>query len=718
MRKRIWIWWFILPSFLFLLATIWGEQVLLGQATNQLPAGVSASGEVTNRLGDEWFFHGCSGDVITVTMTSTEFPAYLELYGPTGRDSLISASADASNMPATIGSFTLADPESYTMVAAGVSIRDRGSYSLTLTISDTAEGSDSIDRALIDTGASITGTVLDRLGDEWFFRGCAQEEITITMQSDDFDPFLALYGPTGRDELEDTSGAYDANTTQINTFSLPQNGTYTIIAAGQSIRARGDYTLTIMVDAPVRPAATVTKVSTKRATSTTSPTVRSTATKASTRRATTTPRSTATKVSTRRATPTPSSTASPTASATATPIVRSCRVVSSSLNLRPGPGTNYEPVLGSLLTGAELVMQARDASNTWIQVSVAGSNQIGWVSAAEQYVNCTVNIATLPIGLIPPTPTALPTATPTFTPPPTATYVPTATPTFTPPPTATTPPQGPPRLDPVGIILQPPPGNPGGLVGDVYTTAHNYFFNDRFYFELYVYDPHAGNNVGDGIDRVEFEISCPNGGRYNRTEQAARYCSFSGGEPDCNVVRLRANENLPGSNCRVENGNYNIDITAFPHDRNRDRGNWNFDFTIDVGHSAGGGGNNQQQDLVASVAQIGPNNTSTTVSDSLVFQVATFAPNRGNRDGDGIRNVEMWIEGPDGRRVYSRTENNVAYCAFAGGEPNCNIFDLRNNSNWPDGGPRIESGPHRLRAIVHAEDGRRTEVSQGIEIVR
>lgn len=659
MRRSMWFWWICLPPLLILLALGWGAARARAQTVNQLAAGESVSGEVTNRLGDEWSFYGCGGDVITLTMQSADFSAFIELYGPTGRASLTSASADAADEPATISALTLAEPGSYTVVAAGVSIRDRGRYSLTLTLSDTMTAGAAADLAMIEPGIPVSGTVQDRLGEEWFFRGCAQEQVTITMHSADFNPFLALYGPTGREALVDTAGDVAGNESSLDAFSLPENGLYTIVAAGQSIRARGDYTLALTVRTPLTSTATTTPIAT------------------------------------------------PTRSATATTQAAICTVVSSSLNLRPGPGANYEPAIGLLSNGAQLLMQARNSLNTWIQVRVVGSGQVGWVSSAAQFVDCTADVATLPLGVIPPTPTAAPVST----------FTPTPSPTATPPPQA---PPPPPRLDPTGILVPAPPGDPGDLAGDVYTNARDNFFTDRIYFEMYVWDPRAGNNLGDGIDHVDFVISCPDGDTYERTERDPRYCSFGGGEPDCNVVRLRAGENFPDSNCGIETGDYHISITAFPRNNNRRSGNWNFDFSIDVGNNngAGNGANSPQAGLQADIAQIGPGSRDTTVHDALVFQVVAFDPNRGNRDGDGIRNVDMWIEGPDGRRVYSRTENNAAYCAFAGGEPDCNVFDLRNNDNWPDDGPLIEDGPHRLRAIIHAEDGRQTELDQRIELQR
>ena len=100
----------------------------------------------------------------------------------------------------------------------------------------------------------------------------------------------------------------------------------------------------------------------------------------------------------------------------------------------------------------------------------------------------------------------------------------------------------------------------------------------------------------------------------------------------------------------------------------------------------------------------------------MIFQVEAYDPTVGTGDGDGIENVDLWIYGPDGGEVYQRTENNAHYCAFGGGEPDCNVFDLQGNDHWPENGPEIQNGTHRLYAVAHASDGRSKEVNGSVEI--
>jgi len=118
---------------------------------------------------------------------------------------------------------------------------------------------------------------------------------------------------------------------------------------------------------------------------------------------------------------------------------------SSPVNVRPGPGTQYAPPLGTAQTGTTLTATGHNGDYSWYQVEYAG--QYGWVAlfvnGTEAQGDCTgLQIASDP-GSPPPTDstpyTATPSPTYTYTPggptvtpvPPTATYTPSYTPTAT-----------------------------------------------------------------------------------------------------------------------------------------------------------------------------------------------------------------------------------------------------------------------------------------------
>src|SRR5690606_9213184 len=68
--------------------------------------------------------------------------------------------------------------------------------------------------------------------------------------SDDFDAYLRLLDPSGRELTTDDDSAGDLNA-QISGFELPVDGTYTIVASGFDDAASGDYTLTLESGAAV-----------------------------------------------------------------------------------------------------------------------------------------------------------------------------------------------------------------------------------------------------------------------------------------------------------------------------------------------------------------------------------------------------------------------------------------------------------------------------------
>jgi hypothetical protein len=249
-----------------------------------------------------------------------------------------------------------------------------------------------------------------------------------------------------------------------------------------------------------------------------------------------------------------------------------CTVVANGLNLRLGPGTAYEPPIGAMSTGMELnpltFSPVGFPAGPWLQVQVPATGQTGWVNAGPQYVSCNVEPSSLPLGVVPPTPTAIP----------------------TPPP----PPQR------VGV---PPDGGqngePGSLKGQIILPSFSpndvtnpIVFRDKLAFYVEVYDPSfGGNQDGDGIASVTITVSDENGQVYERIERTAHYCIFGGGEPDCNVLDLREqnfwpwgdeplnNDQWTESDQPISNGSHNVDI--FIVKNNEDTEQWIWQFEID-----------------------------------------------------------------------------------------------------------------------------------------
>jgi hypothetical protein len=101
-------------------------------------------------------------------------------------------------------------------------------------------------------------------------------------------------------------------------------------------------------------------------------------------------------------------------------------------------------------------------------------------------------------------------------------------------------------------------------------------------------------------------------------------------------------------------------------------------------------------------------------SDQIVFQVQVFDTRAGSYDGAGIQHVTFRIEVNDGSEqvVYERKEENAGYCAFGGGEPDCNVLVLQEggDNRWPDPfGGEIISGEYLARIDIVPQDGEPTQ---------
>lgn len=636
-----------------------------------LTPGAPASGRITSALGEEWRLFTCPGDLVTVTVVSTAFTPFLSIYTDTAAAPLLEAvSEDGETVLATL---SVEAGGVYTVSAAGERRSDRGVYSITVEYADTATLEFDTLAGFLNYGAVVTGSVQSSAGQAWALRGCAGNVVTVTATSEQFTPYLELFDPAAQETISE-SVSLDASQAIIDGAVFSTTGVVELIVAGVRRSDRGVYTLTVGTAGPI------TAV-------TTSPAVVAPAEPALTPHTPTT------------AAP-PSTTPIPAALCT----VRS----TPNLNLRSGPGTDFS-VIGVLPVSSQLQPLARNADATWIEVQQP-AGQRGWVAGAARFVECTVDLITLPIGVLPPTPTQRPTATPTS------------------PPVVVTPP----TLPPVVVLPQPPiatlppvvvlPGGgpsadgwDGALVTGVNLARVDSgiaIFRDRIYFRAEV--ERTPNNRR--VDRVEFRIEDENGEPfYQSTERVYGYCIFGGGEPTCNEADIRRDARWPETARPICNGDYTVFARIVLDDGSA--GTWSSPFAIDNPALLPCGATTQRAPLVANIVQTGPGITDSMVNGALVFQVEAFDPDRGFGDGDGIRNVDLRIVDANGREVYQRTENNAAYCAFAGGEPHCNIWYFGDNGDaWPSGEAVRYGEPYLLRGIASAEDRRTVSVEMRVII--
>lgn len=234
-----------------------------------------------------------------------------------------------------------------------------------------------------------------------------------------------------------------------------------------------------------------------------------------------------------------------------------CTVVSD-VNMRPGPGTVYGPVIAAMSANTQLTPLAYSAvgfpQGPWLLAQIVATGQVGWVSARPQYILCNVDFGNLPVATnLPPTPTP-----PPF-------------------PTATT------------AVLRPPTVEndaPGGSFPEDGSVTFNIIVDPAFLFRMDVRVLSAGNFEGAGIESVGFSIS-GDGVDYFREERTAGFCVFGGGEPTCNPWPTNAQGQYTWGvgGPLVESGEYfvNMAVTAEePDPEFFGQWNWNFPFTVSI----------------------------------------------------------------------------------------------------------------------------------------
>lgn len=239
----------------------------------------------------------------------------------------------------------------------------------------------------------------------------------------------------------------------------------------------------------------------------------------------------------------------------APPVTGTCTVLTG-LNLRPGPGTAYNPPLAALGANTRLVPLAYSPTGNpggqWLQVRLDATDQIGWVSAGAQYVACDVSYASLPATTnLPPVPASATRGVPTATVAPTATILVAKLP-----------------------FLENDPGSGSSYPADDVNV--NVSTGSDFLFRLDIDDADPSDEYEADIREVRFLISGTTADgdfiEYTHDEQTEGYCAFGGGEPICNTWPLdeQGFAVWPGTNTRVEDGTYNATIEVYPENEHPD----------------------------------------------------------------------------------------------------------------------------------------------------
>ena len=204
---------------------------------------------------DAYTFEGRAGQTIEISMESTDFDAFLAL-GIFGSDSVVARDDDGGNNSDALIVARLPRDGRYVVLANSYGRDAAGAYTLgirtglptveTATILARRAGSRRLTLGQSASGdlARATEAMNDASPFEtWYFEGRRGQRVTVAMRAADFDAYLHL-GLVGGQVIANDDDS-DGGTNARITTTLPQDGTYAVIANALRPNGRGAYTLVL-----------------------------------------------------------------------------------------------------------------------------------------------------------------------------------------------------------------------------------------------------------------------------------------------------------------------------------------------------------------------------------------------------------------------------------------------------------------------------------------
>ncbi len=185
-----------------------------------------------------WVFEVKAGMFVTAEVQSGLLDTYLELYGPDG--TLLSEDDDSGgDLNAALFDFPISESGEYQIVVTSAQADNStgGVYDILLTLTENIESSGQLVSDQPQTSSLSQGEQ-----HTWTFEASEDDFVTIKMESDTLDTYLALYDNLG--ELLDLNDDLLGTNAVIANFTIPESGEYRVIARSYSTEDEGgDYTI-------------------------------------------------------------------------------------------------------------------------------------------------------------------------------------------------------------------------------------------------------------------------------------------------------------------------------------------------------------------------------------------------------------------------------------------------------------------------------------------
>lgn len=233
------------------------QPIELAQADSTINVGTSTQGELASgdavtdgRFVDSYSFAGVAGDRVRVSMRSTEIDTLVRVTGPDG----FAVSNDDSPGRGTNSMIvvTIGTAGTYQVHATSYAPQEAGAYTLVVdhwsAESPQAQTTTAVAEPALADGANTGELTSDdrtlQSGenfDAYVYQGRAGERLSLSLRTDEFDPYLMVRGPGVTEDNDDVS-EHDLNS-GID-LTLPEDGLYRVIVTSYQPGERGRYTLT------------------------------------------------------------------------------------------------------------------------------------------------------------------------------------------------------------------------------------------------------------------------------------------------------------------------------------------------------------------------------------------------------------------------------------------------------------------------------------------